>query len=69
MQRLCLSHHYTHQLVSPSTEDINTLSHVRIDDNGNIIAVFNDDSELDVTSLFSESMIDDYREHKILERC
>lgn len=48
---------------------MNTLSHVYIDDADHIIAVFSDDSEMDVTNLFSEAMIQDYSDHSILKRC
>lgn len=71
MQHLCLSRRFREQLLDPTLQrdDMNALSHVRVDDGGKIIAVFKDESELDVTDLFSESMIDDYRDHSVLEHC
>jgi len=56
-----------------STNDKNskmdTLSYVQVDDNGRIIAVFNDNTTMDVSELFSSSMINDYKNHNILVRC
>jgi flagellar hook protein FlgE len=71
MQRLCLARNFETELFanSDSHTQMNKLSHVRIDDDGNIIAVFSDNSELDVTALFSAAMVEDYREHAILVRC
>ena len=39
--------------------DSQGFSYVRIDSEGKIIAVFDDDSELDVNELFSVSILDD----------
>jgi hypothetical protein len=44
-----------HEKQAPKTmaqRSSNTLSHVYIDDAGHIIAVFSDDTEMDVTKLF-----------------
>lgn len=48
---------------------MDTLSYVQVDDAGRIIAVFNDNTTMDVSELFSSSMINDYKNHKILVRC
>jgi len=48
---------------------MDTLSYVQIDDNGRIIAVFDDNTTMDVSELFSSSMINDYKNHNILVRC
>jgi hypothetical protein len=70
MQRFCLSRQLEDRLSSTGSHHaLNTLSHVYIDDADHIIAVFSDDSEMDVTNLFSEAMIQDYSDHSILKRC
>lgn len=45
------------------------LEHLRIEDNGIILAVFTDDSEIDISELFPLAVLDDYKEHNILESC
>jgi len=39
--------------------DADGLAYVRINQNGKVIAVFSDDSEMDVDELFTLSMMDD----------
>lgn len=48
---------------------MDTLSYVQVDDNGRIIAVFDDNTTMDISELFSSSMINDYKSHNILVRC
>lgn len=70
MQRLCLSRQFEQQLfTNADSNTMTSLSYIRIDDADHIIAVFSDDTEMDVTTLFSESVIDDYRAHDVLIRC
>jgi hypothetical protein len=54
---------------SPHASNMDGLDYVQVDDNGSIIAVFNDNTTIDVSELFSSSMINDYKNHKILVRC
>ncbi|MBD3671672.1 MAG: hypothetical protein HUJ29_12955 [Gammaproteobacteria bacterium] len=54
---------------SNDSKEMDTLDYVQVDDNGNIVAVFSDNTTLDVSELFSSSMINDYKEHNILVRC
>ena len=46
-----------------------SLEYLRIEDNGSIFAVFTDDSEMDVSELFPQTTLDDYKDHHILETC
>lgn len=46
--------------------DMNTLSYLSIQENGTVIAVYTDNSSMDVTELFPASIIDSYRSHNIL---
>jgi len=49
--------------------DNGSLEYLRIEDNGSIFAVFTDDSEMDVSELFPQTTLDDYKDHHILETC
>jgi hypothetical protein len=51
-----------------SHENMNALSHLHLRENGSIVAVFTDDTSMDVTELFPKSVIDSYRSHNILVR-
>jgi hypothetical protein len=50
-------------------EDMNGLSHLSLQEDGRVLAVFTDDSTLDVTELFPAAIIDSYRSHDILIKC
>jgi hypothetical protein len=70
MERLRIATDISNKAVNPSNHsNMDTLAYVQVDDNGSIIAVFNDNTTMDVSELFSNSMINDYKNHKILVRC
>jgi hypothetical protein len=57
------------ELQNNKHSNLDSLAYVQVDDNGSISAVFNDNTVMDVSELFSSSMINDYKNHKILVRC
>jgi len=70
MERLRIAMDVGKQVERPERiSGMDTLSYVQVDDNGCIIAVFNDNTTIDVSELFSSSMINDYKNHNILVRC
>lgn len=71
MERLRIAPEIGNKMIhaTDKVSDLDTLAYVQVDDNGSIIAVFNDNTEMDVSELFSNSMINDYKNHKILVRC
>jgi len=70
MKRLRLSGNSNNMFGSlNSNSDNGHLDYLRIEDNGTITAVFTDDSEIDISELFPVTVLDDYKDHKILESC
>jgi len=70
MKRLCLSSKLNNGLLSFKTSDAEScLTHLRIDDNDCVYAVYSDNSEMDISELFPTAILDDYKDHKILEVC
>jgi hypothetical protein len=49
-----------------SHKDMNALSYLHLQENGSVVAVFTDNSSMDVTELFPAAIIDSYRSHNIL---
>ena len=45
---------------------MNALSYLHLQENGSVVAVFTDNSSMDVTELFPAAIIDSYRSHNIL---
>ena len=70
MKRLRLSSNSNNIFSSlDSNSEHGNLDYLRIEDNGTILAVFTDDSEIDISELFPVTVLDDYKDHKILESC
>lgn len=69
MQRLRLCHQSNNAFAAVANSNDGHLNYLRIDDNGTIVAVFKDNSEIDISELFPQAVLDDYKEHHILESC
>jgi len=70
VQRLRICNHLIKNMASlDSNAKDEHLEYLRIEDNGTILAVFSDDSEIDISKLFPQTILEDYKEHHILEQC
>ncbi|MBD3671673.1 MAG: hypothetical protein HUJ29_12960 [Gammaproteobacteria bacterium] len=72
MSKLKLSPHLTKKtnwVSGNHYDEMDRLDHISLEENGRIVAVFTDQTTMDVSDLFPLEIITSYRSHDILIHC